>query len=507
LDPRGCSRQALRLCALALLACWGQGCRTPSALREPTACLPTAQRPASSADGDARQEAERLLARGQAAEAERLLQELRPDPASPAYGQVLFLKARIAVARSQRERAMLYLGELLLPEHRSLHFAAHQARAELAFQAKDFEMAYRAYLAAVNSAATGMRVPARTWLRLAQIAWYENRDAERADYYARRSEPEVLSAPERDLLERLRRRLSWRQLTPEAIGLGDGNVSALRVDGDDLWIGTWNGGVCRFTLSSGEARVFREGRDSLVPSTVRCIEVTPARVWIGTYQGLFAYSKSGGAWQEIGAFGGADPRKVEALRVAGGRLYVGTLGQGLWRQESEGWSRVSSGLLPGDFVTCLEVDGGNLLIGTLNQGVVLLNLASQTLASFDETEAGLAARNITMLLAEPPQGFWIGTYGKGVYRWDRLGGRLTRFTRAAGQLGDDWVLCAVQAASGTYFGTLGGGLARFSRGAWEVLGFREGVSAPDIPALAYDVPFLFLGSLGTGVTVLREAEP
>jgi len=24
-----------------------------------------------------------------------------------------------------------------------------------------------------------------------------------------------------------------------------------------------------------------------VPSTVRCIEITPSRVWIGTYQGLF----------------------------------------------------------------------------------------------------------------------------------------------------------------------------------------------------------------------------
>jgi hypothetical protein len=409
----------------------------------------------------------------------------------------------------------LHLAESAGPERRDPPFPAHQARAEAAFQAKDFELAYREYLAAVNAADSEAGVPVRTWLRLAQIALYENRDVERADYFARRAEglalaraaAEELSGSERELLERLRRRLARREFGPAAIGLGDGNVSALRIDGNDLWIGTWNGGVCRLTPTSGEAKVFREGRESLVPGTVRCIEVTPARVWIGTYQGLFAYSKAGGAWQEIGKFGGPEPRKVEALRVAAGRLYVGTLGQGLWRQEREGWSRISSGPLPGDFVTCLEVDGEELLIGTLTQGVVQLNLNSLALRSFEPPQGGLAARNITMLLSDPPRGFWIGTYGMGAYYWDRQEGLLTHYSRAGGQLGDDWVLCAVRTASGTYFGTLGGGLARLARGGWEVLGFREGVLTRDIPALCFAAPYLYLGSLGSGVTALHEAEP
>jgi len=265
--------------------------------------------------------------------------------------------------------------------------------------------------------------------------------------------------------------------------------------------------VCRYSLASGEVKVFREGRESLVPGTVRCIEISRARVWVGTYRGLFAYSKAGGIWQEIGAFGGPEPRKVEALQVAAGRLFVGTLGQGLWRQEAEGWVRVSSGLLPGDFVTCLEVDGAELLIGTLTQGVVRLNLSSLALRGLPEPGEGPAARNITMLLADPPGGFWIGTYGTGLFYWDRREARFRHFDRAGGQLGDDWVLSAVKAASGAYFGTLGGGLARCTRGAWAVLGFREGVPSADIPALAYDPPFLYLGSLGSGVTVLREVLP
>jgi hypothetical protein len=80
-------------------------------------------------------------------------------------------------------------------------------------------------------------------------------------------------------------------------------------------------------------------------------------------------------------------------------------------------------------------------------------------------------------LADPPEDVWIGTYGRGLHRWDRRTGRL------------------------------GGGLARHARGAWQVPGSREGVPAADVPALSYAAPFLYLGSLGAGVTELREAPP
>lgn len=390
-------------------------------------------------------------------------------------------------------------------------YSAHLGKAEQADRATDLEQSYREYLAAVNSAGPDTLIPASLWLRLAQLALYENRDEERAGFYAARIQPAELSAPQREALERLARRLSCREFPPEILGLGDGNVSALRVDGDDLWIGTWNGGVSRLSLSGGQAKVFREGRESLVPATVRCIEITANRVWVGTYQGLFSYAKAGARWQEIEAFAGAEPRKVEALRLASGRLYVGTLGQGLWRQEAgdgpEGWRRVASGPLPGDFVTCLEVDGQDLLIGTLTQGVVRLDLRSLRLRGFEEAAGGLEAKNVTVLLADPPRGFWVGTYGDGLYHWDRQASRLAHYSRMGGQLGDDWVLCAVRAESGTYFGTLGGGLARYAQGAWRVLSFREGVLSADIPALTYAAPCLYLGSLGAGVTALAEGRP
>jgi hypothetical protein len=55
----------------------------------------------------------------------------------------------------------------------------------------------------------------------------------------------------------------------------------------------------------------------------------------------------------------------------------------------------------------------------------------------------------------------------------------------------------------------GGGLSRWSprTGSWEALGFRQGVPSPDVPAMAYEAPYLYLGSLGSGVTVLREGAP
>lgn len=498
----------MRWLALLLGAGLALSCRTPAVRPVAPPAAPGAAVGFPAAElPDPLAEAERLLGAGRPEEAGSLAEPLTHAESTPGYAQALLIMARVAQARAERERAVLYLEKLLSTEQQPLLYPAHLARADLAFQAKDFEGAYRHYLAAVNAAGSDAAVPSAVWLRLTHIAHYENHDPERAGYFFRLVSPADLSQADRELWDRLGRRLAWRALSAEAIGLGDGNVSALRVDGDDLWVGTWNGGVARYSLSDGRTQVFRAGRESIVPGTVRCIEVTPARVWVGTYQGLFVYSKATSSWQEVAAFSGSEPWKVEAIAAADGRLFVGTLGEGLWRQEGDGWQRIEAGVLPGDFITCLQPAGGQLLLGTLSRGVLLFDLARQSLASFDALAPGLEARNITMLLADPPDSFWIGTYGQGVYRWDGATRRLSHFTRAGGSLGDDWVLCGARTRSGLYFGTLGGGLSRYDGRSWQTLGREQGVAARDISALAYSSPYLYLGTLGAGITILSEGSP
>jgi ligand-binding sensor domain-containing protein len=456
-------------------------------------------------------EAERLLADGRIAEAKNAIEGLAAESPAAWRGQLQFLQARIALAESETERSLFYLDKMLSTGAElsaPLRFSAHLLRADLAYEARDWEEAYRNYLEAANAASSATEVPARVALRLSEIALYQYRDPERARIYLGRGPSGELSGDEQKLLGRLKRRLEWQALGTQLIGLADGNISALKIDGDDLWIGTWNGGVSRYSLASGQKTIFREGRESLVANTVRSIEITASRVWIGTYQGLFAYSKATSRWQEIPAFGGPEPKKVEALRAVAGRLFVGTLGDGLWAQAGTGWIRLSGAGFPGDFVSCLEEARGMLLIGTLNRGLVLMDLEGERFRSFDNLNPGLEARNITMLLEDGSDTLWLGTYGMGLYRWSWADGRLQHFSRRSGHLGDDWVLCGLAAQSGDYFGTLGGGITRYRSAGeqWQVIGLKEGLASRDISAMAYSAPYIFLGTLGGAIAVYTEPE-
>ena len=424
------------------------------------------------------------------------------ESADPAHPQARFLQARIALAREDRALAVFYLKRLVddgfgdLEAERILE--AHRLLADLSYEYGDLEQAYHSYLQVVNL--SGVDVPGDVWIRLAQIALSHRGDAETARIFLLNHRR---STPEDPLPQRLSRRLSWETLSPENIGLGDANISVVRADGDDLWVGTWNGGISRYSISRQQATVFETGGRSLIPQTVRSIEVTPARVWIGTYQGLYQYTKSNSRWRKIGFF----DEKVEALCDVQGILYVGTLGGGLWRSRGDTWERIRQGVLPGNFVNSLSVREDHLLIGTLNLGLIVMSLETGRIFSFDSINPNLRARNVITLLAENEDTLWIGTYGEGLYRWKRGEDTIERFGRNSGEIADDWVLCSVAAASGLYFGTFGGGVSRFvpEQERWERIGLRQGLSALDISSVTYAAPRLFFGTLGSGISVLDES--
>ncbi len=425
------------------------------------------------------------------------------DPANP---EIRFLQAQIALAQGDTSLAVFYLKQVLEGGSRPLEaeqtVEAYRLLAELSYESGDLERAYHSYLQTVNL--SGGDAAAEVWLRLAEIALFSRGDAESArifllNYRACSTE----QPPQNRLLDRLSKRLSWGGLSPEQVGLNDANISALEVDGDDLWIGTWNGGISRYSIGQRSATVFETGSQSLIPRTVRSIEITPARVWIGTYQGLYQYTKSSSRWQKIGFLN----EKVEALCAVEGTLYVGTLGRGLWRSRGEEWEKIAWGVLPGEFVNCLEAQDDHLLIGTLNLGLIVMSLETGRIFSFDSINPNLRARNVITLLPENSETLWIGTYGEGLYRWERGGNRLEHFSRASGEITDDWVLCGARADSGLYFGTFGGGVSRFlpEQGLWERIGLGEGLSALDISSITYAAPHLFFGTLGSGVSVLNES--
>ncbi|HTP58691.1 MAG TPA: two-component regulator propeller domain-containing protein, partial [Spirochaetia bacterium] len=161
--------------------------------------------------------------------------------------------------------------------------------ASTAYAAGSYDAALELYRASVASADAGSAAPVQdielALLRTAELLLYHERDASSAQAYFRRVVPANVPPTETPLLRAMRVRLVWGTLTPRDLGLPDGNVSALLVDQDDLWVGTWNGGVARYSVSARHSDSFP------TPSSVRALGLAGHRVWVGGADGLSWYGK------------------------------------------------------------------------------------------------------------------------------------------------------------------------------------------------------------------------
>jgi len=336
-----------------------------------------------------------------------------------------------------------------------------------------------------------------------EISAYQLNNSDRARLYFQRITGRSLPPAEAALYRQMRVRLLWSLLTADSLGLKDSNVSCLRVDGDDLWVGTWNGGVSRYSVSSGSSDPFP------TPPYTRSIEIADRRIWIGTTEGLAWYGKTTGRWGAEPGPSADRPSNVQVVRAAAGGLYAGTLGDGLLRQGGAGWEMVGDGSLPGKFITCIAEDParGRLLIGTMNVGLVILDLKTGAMSTLADSIPGFTSGNITTILPARDGRIWIGTYGEGLAVWSPGANSLKQYTKANAEIADDWILSSCETDRALYFGSFGGGVSVFSKadGSWRPIGIHDGLASLDVPAIAWRPPSVFFGTLGGGVSVYNEA--
>lgn len=73
------------------------------------------------------------------------------------------------------------------------------------------------------------------------------------------------------------------------------NIHGLCSDGDDLWVGTFSGGLNRVNLRTGQVRHYAKGEDeNAMPANdaFTICRTTTGDVWIGTTSGLLKYNRS-----------------------------------------------------------------------------------------------------------------------------------------------------------------------------------------------------------------------
>ena len=477
------------------------------------------------------------LAAGAYGDALTTLRHVREQHAdAPLLPEALLLAAAVAAAGDDRYGERSLLEETLVASRRLVTTGVLSAVAASRYQvtaarrlalvlegARDYAAALAGYQRAIELLVTRLPKPPRpgsaaarelSGLRLAAARLAHRHgagfpgDSER--YFDRVAAAE-LGAADLVTYHALARDLMWRYLPPARLGMDDANVSAIAIDGDDLWVGGWFGGLVRYAQSTGELQVFREPPRSLTAHSVRDVVRIGGHVWVATNQGLSVYARASGRWHDEPPFeDGPAANRVAVVAAAGRAVYVGTLGQGLWRRDAGGWNRIGDHGLPGPFISALRVTGKNLWIGTLDLGLIRLDLDTGTLHSFDEINPDLGPRNVTAIVAGADAALWVATFGSGLFRWQPQSNRVTHYSVESGALPDNWVLAGAAGAAGIYFGTFGGGAVRYTSGPdgteeWVTIGLGQGMPALDVAVVAAARGQVYFGTLGAGVAILSEA--
>jgi ligand-binding sensor domain-containing protein len=285
--------------------------------------------------------------------------------------------------------------------------------------------------------------------------------------------------------------------------LADGNISALSVDrAGRLWTG-----------------YFDRGLDILEPGFERATHVEDQHVFcvnrivhhpdgglsaVGTANGLVMFDAGGHERQVLGKAEGLIANQVTDVLLSGtSRVPVITVATpaGITTIDASGTSSLYAFHgLTNNHVYALAASNSRLLAGTLG-GLSILD-SGVVKANFTTANSGLRHNWITAIAPVADEWF-IGTYGAGVMKLDSEG-RWSTFAdwKSSGEINPNAMLVTDRAV---YAGTLGKGLAIYSRGSCRWVFHTTGLPSLNVTALTAAKGYLYVGS-DNGLVRIQESE-
>ncbi len=229
---------------------------------------------------------------------------------------------------------------------------------------------------------------------------------------------------------------TWKSWTTDE-GLGSPVVTAIDVDArtDEVWIGTWGGGLVRF--SAGRFDRFNQMNSGLAGDLVLAVRVAGGRVWTATSAGISSFDSVNDTWElHFPRRANTPEMAVTSLTVADGSLYAAGWGGEVQRFDLDhgDWSLVD-GLERGQPASPAGVrysHGGALGITSIGRSLWLLEHERlcrrygtlgweahsispdpeaggfiRCLAAHSETEAWVGTNNGLRALVDWPTNTWL----------------------------------------------------------------------------------------------------
>ena len=174
------------------------------------------------------------------------------------------------------------------------------------------------------------------------------------------------------------------------------NVHALCLDGDDLWVGTFSGGLNRVNLHTRQVKHYSRGKtqNSMSANDAFTIcKTTTGDVWIGTTAGLLKYNRSSDDFTRI-----AELKSMFTYDI-------------------------------------LEDFNGNLWFATFSNGVFCYNVRSQKWKNYlsnEKDSASLSYNKVISIYEDSRKCLWFMTLGEGFCRYNPETDNFTRYDMSKG---------------------------------------------------------------------------
>lgn len=255
-------------------------------------------------------------------------------------------------------------------------------------------------------------------------------------------------------------------------------ISSLHEDSQgNIWITTVGGGVLRYTLETGQSKVFTSSNSGLSNDlTFDLAEDKHGGIWVAAAGIGVNYLEANDSFSHKPAWS-ADHGNLAGYRkkllVDDDYLWIGTEGTGLYRFSIEDEeiihyeenSQTRPGLNSNGIIDLIRRENGQLLIATDGGGLNTLDPASGAIRTYvnQPGDPGSLNSNALLCFLEDRSGnIWIGTYNGGIniYKPDKTRFEFLSTDQQEGRRIENWSVLAIdQLQNGTILaGTDGDGL-------------------------------------------------
>lgn len=203
-----------------------------------------------------------------------------------------------------------------------------------------------------------------------------------------------------------------------SIGSGnfdDNNIHALCIDGNNLWIGTYTGGVYVLDINTGKQRNYLtvKGNNNTLydNSSYAIFKDSHANIWVTTVDGITLYQPKTDDFKRIKRIGEII---VDIDEDKDGNLWFSTQGKGIYRFDTKlggVWKNYSSPEVPDNIVNCIHIDKDNNIWAATNNGLVKYNHTKDTFELID-----IGEQTCVEGIVEDEGVLWITTY-KGLIKY------------------------------------------------------------------------------------------